>query len=206
MAQDLLGNCLSLERQLSAWHSATDPGSAADPTSPTASSVFWVPDSSAGSPSWAQIPFADTTFAFPSALAAVTAVYYWTALVLLHPCIERLHQTIFQRVIDAFPQAEPALPRHLRVDPAAYSPLKVRELAANVCRSLDFALGATAQPDLLVVPLYVVLEFYRGICEATGDGQLEIMWCESFRARLAAKGSDIADVVGGRRWRDLAAW
>ena len=212
MAQDLLSNCLSLERQLAAWHATVDPGSSAsNSSSPTTSSLFWIQDcspgggGSGGGLSEAQIPFADT-FAFPSAMSAVTAVYHWTSLVLLYPCIERLHSTIFHRVMDAFPQAEPALPRHLRIDPNAYSAHKVRELAANVCRSLDFALHATVQPDLLVVPLYVVQEFYGGINESAGDGQLEIMWCEGFRARLLAKGSDIADVVRGRRWRDLAAW
>lgn len=207
MAQDLLSNCLSLERQLAAWHAAVDPGSAANPSSSpaTSSSVFWIQEESGGLAE-AQIPFADT-FAFPSALSAVTSIYYWTSLILFYPCIERLHETIFHRVMDTFPQAEPVLPRHLQVlSPHAYSPHKVRELAANVCRSLDFALGATVQPDLLVVPLYVVQEFYRGINEAVGDGQLEIMWCEGFRARLQVKGGDIADVVRGRTWMDLGAW
>jgi hypothetical protein len=204
LAQDLLSNCLSLERQLVAWHAAVDPGAASNPSSPaTSSSIFWVQDAS--SLPEAQIPFHDT-FAFPCALSAVTAIYYWTALVLLHPCVERLYSTVFHRVMDTFPQAEPALPRHLQINPQAYSPHKVRELAANVCRSLDFALNATVQPDLLVVPLYVVQEFYAGINESAGDGQLEIMWCEGFRARLQIKGGDIADVVKGKRWRDLAAW
>ncbi len=207
MAQDLLANCLSLERQLDAWHAAADPGAsaaaAADPCSYAASAVYWIEDPDPASE--AQIPFADT-FAFRSAVAAVTAIYYWTSLVLLYPCVARLHEAIFHRVMDTFPQTEPALPRHLRVDPHRYSPHKVRELAANVCRSLDFALNATVQPDMLVVPLYVVQEFYREINESAGDGQLELMWCEGFRARLQIKGGDIADVVRGRRWRDLAAW
>lgn len=206
MAQDLLANCLSLERQLEAWHAAADPGSSS--SSSSSPNIYWIEDPDPDPTSEAaaaQIPFADT-FAFPSALAAATTIYYWTSLILLYPCIERLHEAIFHRVMDAFPQTEPSLPRHLRLDPHRYSALKVRELAAGVCRSLDFALNATVQPDLLVVPLYVVQEFYRGINESAGDGQLELMWCEGFRARLQIKGGDIADVVRGRRWRDLAAW
>ncbi len=59
---------------------------------------------------------------------------------------------------------------------------------------------------MLVVPLFVVEEFYREINAAAGDGQLELMWCEAFRQRLAAKGQDIAEVVQGRLWQDLASW
>ncbi len=96
---------------------------------------------------------------------------------------------------------------HLQaVDPLKYCAKEVRELAANVCRSLDFALNSTVQPDLLVVPLFVVEEFYREINASAGDGQLELMWCEAFRHRLLAKGQDLAEVLQKRRWQELASW
>lgn len=236
MAQDLLANCLSLERQLDAWwqHDAGTAASA-DPEGAgagagAASPAYWIEDpllsEGGGGSGGSQIPFADT-FAFRSGQAAVAAIYYWTSLVLLYPCVARLHEAIFQRVVDAFPQPEPAAgpssaaaAQRLRgggrgrdgggtmltLDPRRYSGHRTREVAAGVCRSLDFALAATGQPDLLGPPLQVVHEFYlRGVGES-GDGQLELMWCEGFRGRLQAKGGEVADVVGGRRWRDLCAW
>lgn len=91
-------------------------------------------------------------------------------------------------------------------DPNKYTAKETRELAAMVCRSLDFALAATTQPDALAAPLAVVQEFYSDISAQAGDGQLELMWCEAFRVRLAARGQDVVDVVAGRKWRDLAAY
>ncbi|OIW34063.1 hypothetical protein CONLIGDRAFT_568954 [Coniochaeta ligniaria NRRL 30616] len=197
LAQDLLTNCLSLSRQLAAWHATT-------PTS-----IYWISDPSSPSPSpssavVAQIPFADT-FAYPTPLSALSQIYHWTAHLLLTPTIARLHETIFARVTDVFPPPDPALPPHLHTQ-LDHCPLKSRELAGNVCRSLDFALGTTAQPDVLVVPLWVVQEFYAEVSERDGDGQLEVMWCEGFRARLRGRGADVAGVVAGRGWRDLGGW
>ncbi|KAH8894949.1 hypothetical protein GQ53DRAFT_839333 [Thozetella sp. PMI_491] len=199
VAQDILSTCIPLDRQFDEWFAAVNPhGGTHQPT------VFWVEDAS--SSPHAQIPFADT-FAFVDGLHALMFIYYWTALVIFYPCISALHETIFQPVVDAFPQVYPNLPAHLQaVDPMRYSAKEVRELAANVCRSLDYALNATVQPDMLVTPLFVVEEFYREINSASGDGQLELMWCEAFRHRLAAKGQDIADVVQGRGWQYLANW
>jgi hypothetical protein len=201
MAQELLGHCLNLEGQLGQWYASIDPGAAAS-QSAINSTIFWIEDPEH---SGAQIPFADT-FAFHDAVTATTMLYYWSSLVLFYPCIERLYETIFHHVMDTFPQTEPALPRHLQISPHRYGPKEVRELAANICRSLDFALNATVQPDMLVVPLFVVQEFYRSINESAGDGQLELMWCEGFRLRLAMKGQDITEVIQDKKWRDLATY
>jgi len=195
MAQDLLGNCFNVERMLDEWHLTVNPAML-DATQPMA---YWIEDQEGAD---AQIPFADT-FAFRDSVTAVMFLYYWATLVLLYPSIEKVNLAVFQPVVDAFPQIYPNLPPHLQVDPLKYSAKEVRELAANVCRGLDFALNTTVQPDLLAFPLYVVDEFYKEINSSTGDGALEIMWCEAFRARLTSKGQDIADAVQGRSWVDF---
>ena len=100
-------------------------------------------------------------------------------------------------------------------------------MVANICRSLDFALESTVQPDMLGCPLFVVRQFYETVGLETGlnlnmglmggdagtgheevlsDGRLELVWCEGFGERLRGKGRDIAEVVGGRRWVDLGRY
>lgn len=86
-----------------------------------------------------------------------------------------------------------------------YSVKEVREIAANVCRSLDFALS-TVQPDMLAVPIYVVEQFYNSLSMATGDGNLELMWLGGFKQRMVVRGQDIADVVQSRKWIDVAEY
>lgn len=197
MAQDLLGNCLSRVQSFDEWHKEINP-EANDQSQP-----YWIEEPD---PSDSQIPFADT-FAFKDGVTAVTFIYYWTSLIVFYPCIEKLYDAIFQPVLDAFPQIYPNLSPNLqRMNPHRFGGKEVRDLAANVCRSLDFALSSTVQPDMLVVPLFVVHEFYRDISASAGDGQLEMMWCEAFRARLTGKGQDIADVVQSRKWQDLAKY
>ncbi|KAL1866831.1 hypothetical protein VTK73DRAFT_4480 [Phialemonium thermophilum] len=198
MAQDLLGNCLNLERQLLEWYASVNPTSTANVGVPN----FWLEDPDLSD---AQIPFADT-FGFRDAVIATALIYYWAVLVLFYPCIERLQRTIFEPVLDVFPPPPPNLPHHLAIDNLRYGTKEVREIAANVCRSLDFALHATVQPDVFVVPLHIVQEFYAAINESAGDGQLEIMWCEGFRMRLTSKGQDIANVIKCKKWRDVATF
>jgi len=198
LAQDLLGNCLSAERLLEGWYLSVNPAFL-DPGQPVA---FWIEDPEACD---AQIPFADT-FAFRDSVTAVMFIYYWTSLILFYPCIESLHEAIFQPVVDAYPQVYPTLAPNLQINQHKYGIKEVRELAANVCRSLDFALSTTVQPDLLVFPLHVVGEFYRDINTSSGDGALELMWCEAFRARLTSKGQDIADVIQSRTWIELGRY
>ncbi len=195
MAQDLLGNCLHVERQLEEWHLSVNPA-LLDRTQPLA---FWIEDSEGSD---AQIPFADT-FEFRDSVTAVMFIHYWTCLILFYPCLEQIHEAIFQPVVDAFPQIFPNLPPNLQINSDKYGTKEVRELAGNVCRGLDFALTTTVQPDLLVFPLFVVEEFYKEINISSGDGALELMWCDAFKVRLTSKGQDIADVIQSKSWREL---
>ncbi|OAA64289.1 Zn(2)-C6 fungal-type DNA-binding domain protein [Niveomyces insectorum RCEF 264] len=101
------------------------------------------------------------------------------------------------------PQPPPPPPPPL-VPPTKYGHHDVRALAAHVCRSLDFALATTAQPDLLTAPLAAVESFYQSIHAAAGDGALELLWCAAFRSRLVGKGQYMAGVVESRQWEDVA--
>ncbi|TDZ68257.1 Proteasome subunit alpha type-4 [Colletotrichum trifolii] len=93
-AQELLGNCLHVEQQLEQWHAFACAPTAEQPY------AYWIeePDSS----SMQQIPFADS-LAFKDGITSVSFLYYWMTLLLLHRCIENLHQSIFQPVIEDFP-------------------------------------------------------------------------------------------------------
>ncbi len=229
LAQDLLANGLYVERLLDQWYAGVQEmgahGAAAGGASMMGSAPpppqgpghdgggsasisgnggwFWI--AGPGAATAAQIPFAET-FAFRDSLAAIMFVYYWAILVMLQPCIERMNQTIFEPVLDSYGDSPyPNLPAGMHIqDPAKYAAKEVRQLAANVCRSLDFALSTTAQPDLLTAPLTVVESFYRQINVASGDGTLELLWCEAFRGRLVARGQYLAEVTKNRRWTDVA--
>lgn len=113
-----------------------------------------------------------------------------------------------------------------------FGPQKVREIAANICRGLDFALQTTTimQPDLLAFPAQVVEGFYSGLNAlasamassahqmssgrsagdhppVVGDAALnELMWLGRFRGRMALRGQEIAGMLNGRKWVDLAEW
>lgn len=90
------------------------------------------------------------------------------------------------------------------LDPNKYGQRAIRILAANVCRSLDWAIGhpdlgigPLGQPDLIAAPLYIVERFYDGI-GASGDGALERLWCAGFRERWEHTGREIeARILGG---------
>ncbi|KAK9772655.1 hypothetical protein SCAR479_10706 [Seiridium cardinale] len=90
----------------------------------------------------------------------------------------------------------------LGIDPAKYGPREIRKLAANVCRSLDWAIGRseskgpgpTSQPDLVAAPLHIVESFYESI-KTSGDGELERLWCRSFRQRWERRGREIESMV-----------
>lgn len=196
LAHDLLANCLQVEQALEQWHRSLqraeeDAGHGLG---------FWVEPSAVGAE--AQFPFADA-LAFRDSVTALMFVTYWSTLVLLYPCMERLCAVLLEPVFDAFPAMYPDL---MTADPAKYSVKEVRELATNVCRSLDFALATTAQPDLLTAPLFVVEAFYQGLHATAGDGALELLWCDGFRGRLAMRGQDLANVVQARSWMEVAQY
>lgn len=191
MAQDLLGNFLSMQAQLEQWYAA-----AFDPRRPR----FWISQGQE-----AQIPFPEP-FSFQDSLTSLLFTYYWALQVLFVPCLGTLVHSIFSPVVDAYPQTFPDLPPHLTIDPDSYSPFKVREMAVNVCRALDNLLAGTTQPDTLAFPVKVVETFYAGLVNQTGDGALEMMWLGAFRERMASRGQEIAGVMMTRDWMDLAEW
>ncbi|KAJ3942256.1 uncharacterized protein N0V96_007752 [Colletotrichum fioriniae] len=192
-AQELLESCLEIERRLEEWESYARAPTAEHPY------AYWIeePDD----PDAQQLPFADN-FAFKDGVSSVMFLYHWMTLLLLHRCIECLHHTVFQPVIEDFPNMFPDLPPNLQINLARYQ--QRREFASRICRALDFALSTTVQPDMLLAPLAVAMEFYREINASSRDGELEIMWCENFRLRLTSKGHDIANVLQSRSWVDIA--
>lgn len=201
IAQDLLGTCLHVEHSLHQWYNALQ--GAGEVGNSGGEPNFWIENPGTTEP---QMPFADT-FGFRDSTTALMFVTYWTTLVLLYPCIESLYAAIFQRVLDAFPSTFPNLPPNLQIpDPAKYSANRVMDISASVCRSLDFALFCTVQPDLLTVPLFIVETFYRDINVASGNSTLELIWCSAFRGRLSSRGQDIANIVQNRQWTDVAQY
>ncbi|KAI6380877.1 hypothetical protein MCOR25_001402 [Pyricularia grisea] len=226
LANDLLGNCLNVQGLLDGWLLSVDHDLASDGT-PVPQQLYWVnaiDDST-------NIPFADSTYGFRDLKMATALIYYWTALLILLPCIERLNQAIYEPIPGSFPQLFPA-EFYSMTQPGSMSmglmatPLpgglgsmvtttssssggvssghkSTQELAVSICRSLDFALERSVQPDLLAVPLTVVEEHYREINMATGEAAMELMWCQAFREQLTAKGQGIADVVQRRTWREV---
>lgn len=193
VAQDLLGNYLNLQSQLEQWFSAALSFCGPDP-------LYWVDPQEHG-----ELPFSDT-ISFQNPLTAVSLIYYWSVQALVTPCLEVLVHSIFSPVVDVYPPVFPDLPPQLSVDPDSYGPRVVRGLAATVCRGLDHALASTTQPDMLAFPVQVVETFYGALNVQTGDAALEMMWLAAFRGRMAARGQDLANVVMGRQWTDLAAW
>lgn len=184
---------MEIERRLEEWESYARAPTTEHPY------AYWIeePDD----PDAQQLPFADN-FAFKDGVSSVMFLYHWMTLLLLHRCIECLHHTIFQPVIEDFPNMYPDLPPNLQINLGRYQ--QRREFASRICRALDFALSTTVQPDMLVAPLAVAMEFYREINASSRDGELEIMWCENFRLRLTSKGHDIANVLQSRSWADIA--
>lgn len=124
------------------------------------------------------IPFGGA-LAFRDGPSALACIYYWTGLLLFRPAVAALRRALFPHY-------------GLEGDERG-------GLARGVCRSLDFALGRTAQPDLLVVPLLAVEGFYGG----GGPGALEMVWCAGFRERLAVRGEYLAGLLRGRKWAEL---
>ncbi|TLD34255.1 hypothetical protein PspLS_00578 [Pyricularia sp. CBS 133598] len=224
LTNDLVGNCLNVQGLLDGWLLSLDHNLAGDSTL-VPQQLYWVnpiDDSTS-------IPFADSTYGFRDLQTATALIYYWTALLILLPCIESLNQAIYEPIPGSFPQLFPAelynmtqpdsMPMGLMAAPLAGGSGSMAEsnsgggggsggkstqdLAVNICRSLDFALERSVQPELLAVPLTVVEDHYREINMATGEAAMELMWCQAFSEQLTAKGQGIADVVRRRSWREL---
>jgi (R)-2-hydroxyglutarate---pyruvate transhydrogenase len=191
-AVELLQNCLALEEQFNQWLLLASAGPESQPF------PYWAEDLvSPGT----EISFANS-YTFRDGFTALMFQYYWMIQLLFHRCIDNLNRIVFQPVIDSYPDMWPDLPANLQIDPVRYQ--QGREFAANICRGLDSALNSTVQPDMLMGPMTVALDFSREMNTTSADGLLEIMWLEAFRGRLVAKGQHVATVLQQPQWTELA--
>ncbi|KAF3770470.1 hypothetical protein M406DRAFT_247049 [Cryphonectria parasitica EP155] len=205
MAQDLLDSALGIQAALEHWHASLHHSSRGGGGHHHHHHHHHHRHQAA-----AHVPFGEP-ISFRDALAALTFTYYWTAQVLFYPCIGLLGHTISAPVVDEDlrQQAGYGPPRpNNNVDPEAYGTDQLRTVAAHVCRGLDAALAATAQPDLLAFPVRVAETFYGGISVVTQseDGAMELMWLAAFKDRIVGRGQDLARSVMSKGWKDLADW
>ncbi|KAF5555047.1 d-lactate dehydrogenase (cytochrome) [Fusarium mexicanum] len=193
-AQQLLRDCLSLERHLDAWFQMANRPSFEQPV------AYWTEEliSPGG-----LIPFTNS-YAFRDANTGLAFLYYWMTQILFHQCIESLHRAIYQPVIDAYPNMWPDLPFDLQIDLNRYQ--HGRMFAADICRGLDSVLHDTVQPDMLIMPMTVAMDFYRDINSVSQDGLMEIMWIDNFRSRLIEKGQHVAGVLQSQTWSEVATF
>ncbi|KAF4968255.1 hypothetical protein FSARC_4346 [Fusarium sarcochroum] len=193
-AQQLLRECLSLERHFDAWFQLANRPSYGYPM------AYWSEEliSPGG-----LIPFSNS-YNFKDGNTGLAFLYYWMTQILFHQCIESLHQTIFQPVIDAFPNMWLDLPFDLQIDVSRYQ--HGRMMAADICRGLDSVLDNTIQLDMLILPMTVAMDLYKDISAVSQDGVMEIMWLENFRSRLIEKGQHVAGVLQSQRWSEVASY
>ncbi|KAI0194366.1 hypothetical protein EV127DRAFT_216888 [Xylaria flabelliformis] len=186
-ARDLLENCVNIEAQFEIWLSVVQQRTR------SSSVPYWVAESTEDA---SHVPF-DEPLNFASPLLCLVHVYYWTVLIGFHQCIYTLLK-VFREPENE--RAAPELPAGL--DPRKYQPAETRKLAAMVCRSLDFALRTTTQPDLLVAPVWAVQEFYSrmkvfGLCE------LEGLWIDDFAGRLEERGHQMSAWLEKKQWINI---
>lgn len=182
-AQGLLQNCLMLERQFTTWMGQAMGGV----------EKFHVIDNPAA---------ISEMYHFEDELTAFAMMYYWMSQILFHRCIEELCKVIYEPVLDSYTDMWPTLPTNLQVDPERYC--DGRELAGKIHRGLDSALNCTSQPDMLVAPMTVALDFYRDLQMTSHDGIFEAMDLELFRSRLIERGQQVANGLQGQIWDELA--
>lgn len=187
-ARELLDNCVNIEAQFDIWLSVVQQMTRAS------GAPYWVADS-AETP--LHSPF-DEMLSFANPLLCLVHVYYWTVLITFHQCIYALLEVVGEPEGEGSdPGASSALPSGL--DPRKYQPAETTKLAALVCRSLDFALRTTTQPDLLVAPVWIIQDFYNrmkifGLCE------LESLWVDDFIERQEARGHEMSAWLEEKRW------
>ncbi|KAM3463371.1 hypothetical protein MY5147_009686 [Beauveria neobassiana] len=194
-AEGLLQTCLMLERQFAVWLSQSM-GSAESFQAVENAAAF------------------NNVYEFHDELTAFTMLYYWMSQIIFHRCILDLCAVIDQPVLDPYTGVWLALPNNLRVDPAQYH--DGREMATKIRRGLDSALQRTLQPDLLVAPMTVALDFYRDLQMASHDGGFDSMTSqegvfetielELFRTRLIAKGQGVANNLQRQLWNETAQY
>ncbi|KAI0851686.1 hypothetical protein F5Y00DRAFT_259176 [Daldinia vernicosa] len=192
--KEFLDSCVNIEQQFDIWYSMLH-----QRVSESGSMLHWTADATHYD---AHVPFSNV-FNFPSPLMGLIHVYYWAVLISFHQCIDMMLNIIVESEGKS-PSGDfgmlSVIP--LGIDIQKYQPSKRRILAENVCRSLDFALQTTVQPDLLAAPLWVVNEFYDGIGHF-GDGELERLWCAGFKGRLEAKCREVSLCLQENKWVDV---
>ncbi|KAI0477009.1 hypothetical protein F4859DRAFT_70846 [Xylaria cf. heliscus] len=190
-ARDLLENCVNIEAQFEIWLSVVQQSTR------SSSLPYWVADRTEIA---SHLPFHEP-LNFASPLLCLVHVYYWAVLIGFHQCIYDLLRAAREPENEGPSQSKaPELPAGL--DPRKYQPAETRKLAALVCRSLDFALQTTTQPDLLVAPVWVVREFYRRM-KAFGLCELEGLWVEEFAGRLENRGYQMDAWLEEKRWTNI---
>ncbi|KAI1495677.1 hypothetical protein F5X99DRAFT_414878 [Biscogniauxia marginata] len=193
-AKDLLSNCINIETQFDIWYSVIEQN--ANESSP-GGHLYWVADAAGA----AQLPFAEY-LNFSSPLMCLVHIYYWTVLIGFHQCIYALLEVIFESEGESSSSSGASdLPPGF--DPRKYQPAENRMLAANVCRSLDFALGTAGQPDLLAAPLWIVTDFFN-IIRGYGEGEMEYIWCTNFKGRLEARSREMSAWLQEKRWTEIS--
>ncbi|KAI5928806.1 hypothetical protein F4810DRAFT_705738 [Camillea tinctor] len=193
-AKDLLSNCINIETQFDIWYSVIEQNTN---ESSSRGHLYWVGDAATGG----QPPFAES-FNYNSPLMCLVHVYYWTVLIGFHQCIYSLLQVIFESESGtSSPTMTSDLPPGL--DPRKYQPAENRMLAANVCRSMEFALRTTGQPDLLAAPLWIVTDLFNRM-RSFGGGDMEYMWCTNFQGRLETRSREMSAWLQDKRWREIS--
>ncbi|KAL6924501.1 hypothetical protein FSST1_001775 [Fusarium sambucinum] len=190
----LLRSCLSLERHFSAWFQFANRPSYGYPMAYWADEII--------NPG-ALLPFSNL-YTFRDGNTGLALLYYWMTQIHFHQCIENLHRIIHQPAIDAYPDMWPNLPYDLQIDITQYQ--HGRLFAADICRGLDSVLHETVQPDMLILPMKVAMDFYKDIHATSQDGLMEIMWIDNFRLRLVEKGQHVAGVLQSQKWSEVATF
>lgn len=198
-AQKLLQTCLVLDGQFTQWLELANQGGVGGMDQMP---NYWFDTMDNASSQAAGMPFSPA-YTFKDGVTATAFIYFWTAQIIFHRCVQGLYAIVFQPIVPANPQMWAELPATLQsADWARFQ--RGPELASDLCRSLDAALEATVQPDLLVNPMSVALNLYRDMNAGSQEGLLEILWLEGFRSRLVEKGRYIANVLQRSSWFELA--
>ncbi|KAI1287748.1 hypothetical protein F5Y03DRAFT_113893 [Xylaria venustula] len=181
-ARELLDNCVNIETQFEIWLSVVQQRGE-------------LPYRVSNGPAY--VPF-NEPLSFTSPLLCLVHVYYWAVLIGFHQCIYALIEVI-HKPEDKGPSAAMATDLPPGLDPRKYQPAETRRLAALICRSLDFALQASSQPDLLVAPTWIIKDFYSrmntiGLCE------LESLWVDEFVDRQEARRRERNFWLEDKRW------
>ncbi|KAJ8123679.1 hypothetical protein ONZ43_g426 [Nemania bipapillata] len=190
-AKDLLDDCVNIETQFDIWLRVVRESTR------TSGAPYWVADSTK-TPS--HLPFGEL-LSFSSPLLCLVHIYYWAVLISFHQCIRALLEVIPNREDEGSgSMVAPELPPGL--DLRKYQLAETQELAALVCRSLDFALQTTMQQDLLAAPVWIVKEFYESM-KVFGFCELESLWIGDFVERQQARSREMRAWLEEKRWAGI---